>query len=542
MSTPYVELQFDEAKKYFSEDVILLVTATQTESAATHKRLQSLNGYVGILKVHKGALTFYLGIFGNYKVVHVQCSMGSISRDSSIVTITDALNLIPTKAVIMVGIAFGVDKKSQKIGDVLVAEAIQPYDNKRIGNEEIQRSYQLLSSKILLDRFKNIKTWEYLVDGQKAKLFYTLLLSGEQLIDNSEHRDKLVGKFPLAKGGEMEGAGVYSACNGKAECILVKGICDFADGNKSQNKKENQEVAIDSALSACLEVFSSLSAFKDLGINPYVVETDSVINGTNSNQVLFEVYDKTKRDYYILRDEDQTLAQLVPQTNIWIYGPSGCGKSNLIIRNLVENERPFIQVTLASCVGLSVDDFFKEIVLEISAKVAAPLLSPPSSFSESCRQLIGLLDKYYGDKNLFIFVEEIPLGTLSQHKEFAEKMFSLLISKSYATRLSRIKFILSCIDNPTQHIAAFQQKIHQHVEFIDAEYWQDSDVIKLVDTIEKELQFKLQDSERKMLIEYCKGSPRFIKKVFRSVCMTKKTDPVFIQEIIRETERELRNG
>ncbi|MBK8342206.1 MAG: hypothetical protein IPL12_02105 [Bacteroidetes bacterium] len=36
----------------------------------------------------------------------------------------------------------------------------------------------------------------------------------------------------------MEGAGIVSVCDGKLQWIIVKGICDFADGNKADNKEK----------------------------------------------------------------------------------------------------------------------------------------------------------------------------------------------------------------------------------------------------------------------------------------------------------------
>lgn len=46
----------------------------------------------------------------------------------------------------------------------------------------------------------------------------------------------------------MEGAGLYVSCNEhKVDWIIVKSICDFADGNKGENKAERQELAAKNA-------------------------------------------------------------------------------------------------------------------------------------------------------------------------------------------------------------------------------------------------------------------------------------------------------
>ncbi len=81
-----------------------------------------------------------------------------------------------------------------------------------------------------------------------------LLLSGPKLIDNKEFRDWLVREFanrePL--GGEMEGAGAYeAAARDKVEVILIKGICDWADGHKNDRA---QPFAASSAVSLAKHV------------------------------------------------------------------------------------------------------------------------------------------------------------------------------------------------------------------------------------------------------------------------------------------------
>ena len=104
-------------------------------------------------------------------------------------------------------------------------------------------------------------------DGRMAKIFTGLILSGEKLVDNPEEKKQLLEDYPSAIGGEMEGAGIYAACDQKVnDWILVKGVCDYADGRKNTNKKENQQLAINSAVGLSEYVLSSPSALSDLGI------------------------------------------------------------------------------------------------------------------------------------------------------------------------------------------------------------------------------------------------------------------------------------
>lgn len=540
----YTDIKREEIEYLLNGELILIVTATDLETTFFHDKITPNAGYDNIIRMYEGNLTYYFGIFGCYKIAHVQCAMGSISRDSSIMTVSTALQKLKSKVVIMIGIAFGVDETKQKIGDVLIAESVIPYNSKRVGRgQTIQRGIEAQSSQILLNRFKNIRTWEHIINGNSnAKLIFTRVLSGEELVDNIKYRKKLTSTFPDSKGGEMEGAGVYSACGSKIDWILVKGICDFANGEKGVNKKNNQEIAIESALSICLELFSSSFAFKDLGILPEALkkETTDLKENPKINEILFDYYDVTKKEYYILRESDNTFNKIFNQYSVWLHGPSGCGKSNLIVRNLLNDGKDFIQVNLSPCIGQDMQSFFNEILYELSSKVEGVTSQiQPKNFSECSKALISLLDKHYKDKEFIIFVEEIPISSEEAHKEFSEKIFSLIISKNFINGLSNVKFVLSSINDPSKNITITQHKIHQHLVFTELKFWETEEIILLIEVIQNALNFSLPPQIKSQLILSSKGSPRFIKKFFRSIYTLNKADEKTLKFLIKEIEREL---
>ena len=143
----YIEIECEKIGHLLNEDLILLVTATDIETEFTHNILKPIEGFTNIIQVFEGNQTYYFGMFGLYKVAHVQCAMGSISRASSLMTVSTALGKLKSRVVIMVGIAFGVDKIGQKIGDVFVAESVIPYNTKRVGKiKNVPRGIEIAST------------------------------------------------------------------------------------------------------------------------------------------------------------------------------------------------------------------------------------------------------------------------------------------------------------------------------------------------------------------------------------------------------------
>ncbi len=537
----YLEKDYNQINYLIDDDLILIVTATNLETENLHKYLFPISGFEKLLKVHEGNQTFYFGMFGLYKVAHVQCAMGSISPSSSILTVSESLGKFNSKIVLMVGIAFGVNKEKQKIGDVLIAESVIPYNSKRIGTDEtINRGVEMPSSQLLLNRFKNIRDWGYFIDEEnKPSIIFTRLLSGEELIDNKLHRDKLVNAFPNSEGGEMEGAGVYSACNkSKTDCIIVKGICDFADGKKGKNKKINQNIAVISAINLCLELFNSETAFNKLGVFPFTKKSNDEVL-LISDDILFDFYTKENEPYYIERTQDKTFVEYLNNFGLWIYGPSGCGKSNLIARNLIKNEIEYIQIDLSVCIGQDVDVIFKEILLGIQDYLNVPLNNIPKDFIDISKSLLNTLENNFANKEIVIFVEEIPIGDKVKLKEFSEKLFSILTSKNLHQNLNKVRFVLSCIDNPKIHLNSFQKKIHQHLVFMELKYWCEDDIEILINLIKSELKINLENSIIESIKTNSKGSPRFIKKFFRSILSLNAKDNTTINLVLNETIREL---
>lgn len=272
-----LELSTEKMKDYLDKISVLIVTATKVESDELIENLVPFPGEERIIQFFAGNQTYYLGILGIYGVVMVQSEMGAVGRDSALITTLRAIEIWQPKAIIMIGIAFGIDSQSQHIGDVIVSSHIIPYENSRVGKERIFRAELPPASSLLLNRIKQIRDWNFPVSRSAyAKLYVGPILSGEKLIDNKQFRDDLVRAFPNAIGGEMESAGVYAAASEKKkDWVIIKSICDFADGEKNNNKKEYQAIAIKAAVSFAKRMLSIRYGFADLGFEA-LIETNEL--------------------------------------------------------------------------------------------------------------------------------------------------------------------------------------------------------------------------------------------------------------------------
>jgi nucleoside phosphorylase len=214
-----------------------------------------------VLLVYWGPETYYLGKFGEYLVAITKCRMGALSGGSVILATEQAQRLWSPRAVIMIGVAFGRDRSKQRIADVIVASQVVSYEQQRVGAEIVFRGSIPPANDTLLNRFENAADWRFQrPDGTRCDLIVGPVLSGEKLIDEPSFKKSLFTAFPQAVGGEMEGAGLCAATGRIGTAwILVKGICDWADGRKDSSQ---QPIAAAASTSLVLHILSRRTALR----------------------------------------------------------------------------------------------------------------------------------------------------------------------------------------------------------------------------------------------------------------------------------------
>ena len=257
------DVQSSDLESFAEEVDVVVMTATLTELSAVLRRLLPLPRKKAVLKGPIEQETYYLGRFGDSTAAVTKCRMGSIGPSSAILATEHALKAWRPRAVVMVGIAFGANANKQRIADVLVATEIISYEPQRVGRTVSFRGQNIPTTPTLLNRFENALDWTFKrPDGTKCNHLNGPILSGEKLVNDVSFKQSLLDHYPQAIGGEMEGVGLgaVSLRNG-VPWILVKGICDWADGRKGD---KHQPLAAAAAASLAHFVLSQKDIFHGL--------------------------------------------------------------------------------------------------------------------------------------------------------------------------------------------------------------------------------------------------------------------------------------
>jgi nucleoside phosphorylase len=222
---------------------LVLVTVNEHETKAVHDAVIAATGVKGEPVALEGRLYHNLGMINGTTVYHALSEMGSGNLGAMQQTVDKAIRALDPGAVIAVGIAFGV-KKKQNIGDVLASRQLRPYDLQRAGEAIVLRDDKPHAATRLINHFGNFAQTEW----KGAKIRQGVILTGARLIDDIDYRDQLVKLESEAIGGEMEGAGLYvSSHEHKVDWIVIKAICDWADGKKRYKKDDRQKLAAKNA-------------------------------------------------------------------------------------------------------------------------------------------------------------------------------------------------------------------------------------------------------------------------------------------------------
>jgi nucleoside phosphorylase len=235
---------------------VLIVTATDIETKTVIAEFQKELGQPFVRRFIGPKTYFYLGNLGGAHTFLVRSEMGGGGPGGSMLTVAESILALRPAAIIMVGIAFGVDPQKQRIGDILVARQLLAYELQLVwadpsGNVVIYpRGERPPASPRLLDRFRGGG-----VDWKGARVHFGLVLSGDKLVNHQDFRDQLRKLEPEAIGGEMEGAGLYAVAQQQGvDWILVKAICDYADGHKDLNRARRQQTAARNAIRFVIHV------------------------------------------------------------------------------------------------------------------------------------------------------------------------------------------------------------------------------------------------------------------------------------------------
>ena len=229
--------EYEFLKKFCLEVEVILQTVNESEyQAATTVLEKPGDMFERAVVFPKGGMV--VGMFAKKRVALIQTDVGENAFDF----IEDATKTFPNAIyVIGVGVCYSFDDVKYKLGDVLVSEQISNLANMkwdaqgRVENRGqtvhvVQDLHRIFCGDLVQDPdFKVCRS-------RSSEVHSGTIISHPTLVNNKDIRDKFHAEIRTAIGGEMEGGQLLRferKC--KKGIIVIKGICDYADGNKAKD-------------------------------------------------------------------------------------------------------------------------------------------------------------------------------------------------------------------------------------------------------------------------------------------------------------------
>jgi nucleoside phosphorylase len=184
---------------------------------------------------------------GSYRTKAVRCKMGPFGHGGSAAQALMAQKETNAVGLISLGMAFGINRHRQSLGDVLVSTSLLPYDNRTVicldeqnTDDQITDDFGEMPAYSAAETLLNMLRTYAATGRANVAVQFGAMLTGGARIHCARFRDRLAralsDRAGVVIGGEMEGAGLLSTCPiRRPNWALVKGISDFAD----QRRKED---------------------------------------------------------------------------------------------------------------------------------------------------------------------------------------------------------------------------------------------------------------------------------------------------------------
>lgn len=302
----------NKLESLFEQTEILILTANKYETNILHyniaEKLRNSEAEENkkirkiVLKTFGSNHFFYFFQWGNYKAVHIMAETtgsNTVGGAEDMIRMAFQYRNFQPMAVISFGICFGINHKTQRLGNVIISEKLYSYgvglkikDDKIVINDD----NNFVIHDLLRNNIRELKNQSVISENQGE--YVGNYITGEAVMSSESLKQKVVQSATVSQvmAGEMEGYGIFKECmrygrDGKGKekvpCIIIKAICDWgAQKNGFLNTVDDGKINIQETSSIITIADENInyvkSYLKESGIDcePSSAEIEEVIKNS----------------------------------------------------------------------------------------------------------------------------------------------------------------------------------------------------------------------------------------------------------------------
>ncbi|MFO0573431.1 MAG: metallophosphoesterase [Polyangia bacterium] len=256
-----------------------------------------------------------------------------------------------------------------------------------------------------------------------------------------------------------------------------------------------------------------------------------------ASSILFDRYTPNAEPYYILRDIDQRLSRIADLKGIWLYGGAGHGKTSCLLRCIEKARYQTCYISLGNIVDGKVSSMLEQIYLDICNKYEITLKKTKGMNTNHLIRLIASSIEVVPDRNLVLYLDEIPVENTRQATDLAKSIIALVLQVAHSQD-RRLKFLISSIPSPVSAIAKHQGQIYEYMYITECPSWSEDELRHLLDLATSNLAISITPDEKAKLVSYSNGSPRFVKNCLWKILLLGPS--ITVDKAIADVSAELR--
>ncbi|KAF2137370.1 uncharacterized protein K452DRAFT_278598 [Aplosporella prunicola CBS 121167] len=298
----------------------------------------------------------------------------------------------------------------------------------------------------------------------KPVVHYGLIASGNGLVKDASHRDKLVAALKKRTGAEcicfeMEAGGLMA----NFPCLIIRGICDYCDSHKNDRWQKYAAMTAAAYARELLEVISATRVVKTRNAVEAITSLHSDIKRveehiwewlhpvdalTNYREALRLRHPDTGR--WFLESDSFQLWKTKPGSFLWLHGNPGCGKTILstsIIERLSENKPLYFYFSFTNTNTQSVESVIRVLSSQLYMNFGASRESMNSLYT-SCgngrqQPSIEALQKVFQDMVEQVGEVWIILDALDECQEPSQIELLLSWVENLQSQKTNIHFLIT---------------------------------------------------------------------------------------------------
>ena len=237
------------------------------------------------------------------------------------------------------------------------------------------------------------------------------------------------------------------------------------------------------------------------------------------SNILFDNVNQDNKEFYLYRNIDKEVKQILKLRHLWLYGESGTGKTSSATYYTLEDKNRFTHTIYFSEIEEENIEHIIQNIYEsledraVSENIDLSYIKEHIKIKNKLKKILCLFSKKF-EKVTFIFDDIQEL----EEKEF-HAFFKLILtilqnhSNENGCNLNNVNIIFTSIINPLEYFDTIlkiskKEKLKEILEFKQLKLWTDEELIKLIKKIEKNIDNLILNQD---IIKTSNGKPRELK-------------------------------